>query len=200
MRLARLLKWSAALLLASASTVAVAQEPSSQKLFESGKYAEVAERGGSGSPEDRYLAAIAHLKAGNSEAAAGEMTRLREDGPDDGWKQVGASGVFMVQHNEGEAVAAGRRATEMAGDNPYAHYQLGLAAAAADDFGLSAQEFERAAELKPDFAYAHYYAGQAFHKQRNMSKAAEHYRRFVDLAPDSPDRAAIQSILRTLRG
>jgi hypothetical protein len=33
-----------------------------------------------------------------------------------------------------------------------------------------------------------------------MSKAAEHYQQFLQLAPESPDRAAIQSILRTLRG
>jgi tetratricopeptide (TPR) repeat protein len=196
----RLAKWSVAVACAAAATVAGAQEPSSQKLFESGNYGAVAERGNSGAPEDRYLAALAHLKANNSDAAVGEMSRLRDEGPDDAWKQVGGSGVAMLQHNDGEAVEAGRRATEMAGDNPYAHYQLGLAAAGANDFGLAAQEFERAAELKPDLAYAHYYAGQAFHKQRNMSKAADHYRRFLELAPESPDRAAIQAIMRTLRG
>ena len=200
MRIDRLATWTIALGWAVVSTVALAAQESSQKLFESGKLAEVAERGNSGSPEDRYLAALAHLKAGNTEAAIGEMSRLRDEGPDDAWKQVGASGVAMLQHNDGEAVEAGRRATSMAGDNPYAHYQLGLAAAGANDFGLSAQEFERATELKPDFAYAHYYAGQAYHKQRNMGKAAEHYRQFLELAPESPDRTAIQSIMRTLRG
>jgi tetratricopeptide (TPR) repeat protein len=172
MRIDRLAAWTIALGWAVVSTVALAQE-SSQKLFESGNFAAVAERGNSGSPEDRYLAALAHLKAGNADAATGEMNRLRDEGPDDAWKQLGASGVAMLQHNDGEAVEAGRRAT---------------------------QAFERATELKPDLAYAHYYAGQAFHKQRNMSKAAEHYQQFLQLAPESPDRAAIQSILRTLRG
>ena len=186
MRIDRLVTWTIALSFSAASTAALAQE-SSQKLYESGKFAAVAERANSGSPEDRYLAALAHMKAGNTEAATGEMSRLRDEGPDEGWKQLGA-------------VEAGRRATGLAGDNPYAHYQLGLAAAGANDFGLSAQEFERASELKPDFAYAHYYAGQAYHKQRNISKAAEHYQQFLQLAPESPDRAAIQSILRTLRG
>jgi tetratricopeptide (TPR) repeat protein len=199
MRIDRLAAWTIALGWAVVPTVALAQE-SSQKLFESGNFAAVAERGNSGSPEDRYLAALAHLKAGNADAATGEMNRLRDEGPDDAWKQLGASGVAMLQHNDGEAVEAGRRATQAAGDNPYVHYQLGLAAAGANDFELSAQEFERATELKPDLAYAHYYAGQAFHKQRNMSKAAEHYQQFLQLAPESPDRAAIQSILRTLRG
>jgi tetratricopeptide (TPR) repeat protein len=205
MRVERLRQWSIGVVLAGgvlagAMAAAAAQEPSSQKLFETGNYGAVAERADSGSPEDRYLAALAHSKAGNSEAATSTMTRLRDEGPDDAWKQIGTSGVAMLQHNDGEAVEAGRRATEMAAENPYAHYQLGLAAAGANDFATSAQAFERAAEIKPDFAYAHYYAGQAFHKQRNMGKAAEHYRRFLELAPESPDRAAIQSIMRTLRG
>ena len=200
MRIARLLNWPAMLAVIAVSTVAFAQEPSSQKLFESGKYAEVAERANSGSPEDRYLAAMAHISAQNIDAAGAEMTRLKDEGPDDAWKQIGASGVAMVQKNLPEAIEAARRATEMAGDNPYAHYQLGYAAALSNDFGLASQSMERAAELKPDFAYAHYWAGQMFQKQRNMSKAAEHYRRFLDLAPDAPDRAAVQSILRTLRG
>lgn len=200
MRVQCLAQWSVTLVLAGVSTLAAAQEPSTQKLFESGSYGAVAERADSGSPEDRYLAALAHLKAGNNEAATTVMSRLRDEGPDDAWKQIGASGVATLQHNHGEAVEAGRRSTEMAGENPYAHYQLGLAAAGANDFAVSAEAFERATELKPDFAYAHYYAGQAYHKQRNVAKAAEHYRRFVELAPESPDSAAIQSILRTLRG
>ena len=108
-------------------------------------------------------------------------------------------GLTLLQNNDGEAVAAGRRATEASGDNPYAHYQLGLAAAGANDFDTASQEFVRATELKNDFAYAHYYAGQSLQKQRNLGKAAEHYQYFMQLAPDSPDRSAVQAIMRALR-
>lgn len=198
MELQRLVRWSTVVLFAL-TVGASAQEPSSQKLFESGNYDAVLERAGSGSPEDIYLAAMAHLKAGNNDGAAGELRKLGEHG-DEAWKQVGASGVAMLEHNDGDAVAAGRRATEVAGDNAYAHYQLGMAAAAAADFGTAADAFDRATQLKPDFAYAHYYAGQAFQKQRNIQKASEHYQYFLQLAPDSPDRAAIQALMRTLRG
>ncbi|MEZ5283665.1 MAG: hypothetical protein R2712_02420 [Vicinamibacterales bacterium] len=59
------------------------------------------------------------------------------------------------------AVNAAQRAVDAAGDNPYANYQLGMAAAAANDFGRAAEAFQRATDAKPDFAYAHYYAGQA---------------------------------------
>ena len=120
----RLAKWSVAVAFAAASTVAAAQE-SSQKLFESGNYGAVVERAASGAPEDIYLAAMAHLKAGNAGGANDELRRLQEQG-DEAWKHVGASGAAMVAHNDGEAVAAGRRATEAGGDNPYAHYQLGM--------------------------------------------------------------------------
>ena len=142
---------------------------------------------------------MAHVKAGNAGGATSEFRRLQEQG-DEAWKQVGASGAAMIARNDGEAVQAGRRATDAGADNPYAHYQLGLAAAGADDFGTAAGAFERATELKPDFAYAHYYAGQVYQKQRNVSKASEHYQHFLRLAPDSPDRAAIQAIMRSLRG
>lgn len=199
----RLFQWSvAAVLLASTSTVAFAQEaPSLQKLYESGQYGAVVERAGegrSGSPEDIYLAALAWLKQENPAAAAAEMRRLQEQG-DPGWQQIGASGVANTEHNAAEAVAAGQRAVEQAGDNPYSHYQLGLAAAGAGDFETAAHAFARATELKPDFAYAHYYAGQSFQKQRALGRAADHYQYFLNLAPESPDRAPVVAILRTLR-
>jgi tetratricopeptide (TPR) repeat protein len=197
----RLVKWSSALLVA-ASTVTYAQDQASpQKLLETGRYDAAVERaadGRGGSPEDTYVAALAYLKMGNNDGAAAELRRLQEQG-DQAWQRVGASGVAMVEDNDGEAVNAGRQATEMSGDNPFTHYQLGMAAARANDFGTAAHAFERASELRPDFAYAHYYAGQSFQKERNMQKAAEHYQYFVQLAPDSPDRVAVQGILRTLR-
>lgn len=194
----RRLMWSLVAALALAGPAA-AQDPSTQKLFESGNWGAVVERAGSGSSEDIYLAGLAHLKAGNTDAAINEMNRLKDQGSDEGWKQIGASGAAMLQNNDGEAVAAGRRATEASGDNPYAHYQLGLAAAGANDFDTASQEFIRATELKNDFAYAHYYAGQSLQKQRNLGKAAEHYQYFMQLAPDSPDRSAVQAIMRALR-
>lgn len=195
----RLAKWSAVGLLAL-SVAASAQELSTQQLFDSGQYQALVDRAGegrAGSPEDTYLAALAFLKMENGGASAGEYRRLQGQGG--AWEQVGASGVAMLENNHGEAVAAAQRAAEMAGDNPYIHYQLGLAAAGANDFGTSSQAFLRATEINPDFAYAHFYAGQAFQKLHNMAKAAEHYSYFIRLAPESPDRAAATALLRTLR-
>jgi len=88
---------------------------------------------------------------------------------------------------------------QAAGDNPFAHYQLGLAASKANDFATASSSFDKAAELKGDFAYAHYYAGLAFQRQRQLPKAAEHFDAFLRLAPDAPERQAVQQIMRTLK-
>lgn len=194
----RLAKWSLAAVLATAVGVA-AQEPL-HKLYEKGDYAAIAERaaeGRAGSPEDTYMAALAFMKTGNGGGATAEFQRLKDG--DGAWQAVGASGVAMLQNNDAEAVAEARKAAGMAGDNPYVQYQLGLAAAGANDFGTSSQAFARATELKPDLAYAHYYAGQAHQKVNNLAKAADHYNYFLRLAPESPDRMAVAAILRTMR-
>lgn len=195
----RLAKWSLAVLLGSSVTLA-AQEPL-HKLYERGDYGAIAERaaeGRAGSPEDTYMAALAFLKTGDTGASAAEFRRLQES-DDETWKQVGISGVAMLENRDGEAADAARNAAGMAGDNPYVQYQLGLATAGANDFNASAQAFARAAELKHDLAYAHYYAGQAFQKIHNLGKASEHYNYFMRLAPDSPDRMAVAAILRSMR-
>jgi tetratricopeptide (TPR) repeat protein len=184
-----------------ASVGLTAQDASLQKLFESGKNAEVVQEAAEGraaSPEDAYLAALAYLKMDNADGARGEYQRLagREE---EVWRQIGASGAALVDRNGEGAVAAGRRATEVAGDHPFAHYQLGLAASVADDWETASAAFARSAELRTDFAYAHYNAGLAYQKNRNLGRAADYYGYFVQLAPDAPERGAVLGILRTLR-
>jgi tetratricopeptide (TPR) repeat protein len=193
-------KWSAAFLV-FASVGLAAQDPSLQKLFESGKNDEVVQQAGDGrasAPEDTYLAALASVKTDNADGARAEYRRLAER-EDEVWRQIGASGVALVDHNAEEAVAAARRATEAAGDHPFAHYQLGLASSIANDWGSASAAFARSAELKTDFAYAHYNAGLAYQKDRNLGRAADFYGYFVTLAPDAPERGAVLGILRTLR-
>lgn len=194
--------WSFVLILVAAAGLAAQEPPSVQKMFESGAFQGVVERaaeGRSGNPEEIYLAAFALQRSGNLGGAVAEMQRLA-DQEDPGWKAIGESGRASFEGRHEEAVAAGRRATELAGDNSYAHYQLGVAAAGADDFGTAQAALARSIELRQDFAYAHYYAGRVYQRQRNLAQAAEHYEMFLRLAPESADRAAVQAIMRTLRG
>jgi tetratricopeptide (TPR) repeat protein len=193
-------KWSAVFLVVASVSLA-AQDGSLKQLFESGKNDEVVQRAAGGrasAPEDVYLAALAHLKMGNADGARGEFQRLCER-EEEVWRQIGASGVAVAGNNGGEAVTAARRAVEVSGDHPFAHYQLGLAASTANDWGTSAAAFARSAEIKTDFAYAHYNAGLAYQKDNNLGRAADFYGYFVKLAPDAPERGAVLGILRTLR-
>jgi len=138
------------------------------------------------------------MKMNNNGGAESEYRRLSEQG-DEGWKLIGQSGAASIGGNNEEAVNTARRATEVAGNNPYAHYQLGQALLAAGDQNGAAEAFVRAGEMKPDFAYAHYHAGLAFQKAHNLGRAETELGYFVKLAPEAPERAAALAILRALR-
>lgn len=181
------------------------QEASVQTLLESGAHDELlqkvaAEReSGAESAESTYLAAQALIKMEQGDRAREEFGRLRH-GDNATWKLIGSSGHALLDGNAAAAVDAARRATAADEGNPYAHYQLGLAAAKQNDFATASRAFARAVDLKVDFAYAHYYAGLAFQRQRNLSRAADHLEAFLKLAPEAPERAAVLGIMKTLRG
>ena len=80
------------------------------------------------------------------------------------------------------------------------HYQAGLAYAAGERWGPAAQAFEKAAALNPTFAYSHYYAGLAFSHTKQLDKMASHLDYFLKLAPNAPERPAVMSMMRALRG
>jgi len=181
-------------------TLAPAQD-SAQKLFESGKYQEaidnVKER--SDAPrEDVYLRALAHRKLNQNDDAK-EAYRALERG-DGAWKEIGRSGVALIDGNQDEAAEAARKAVEADGDNAQARYQLGLVESARNNHQEAADAFAKAAELNPQMAYAHYEAGMAFYKAKKVDRMAVYFENFLKLAPDSPERPAVQSIMRTVRG
>jgi tetratricopeptide (TPR) repeat protein len=126
------------------------------------------------------------------------MTRLRSsDQP--AWRLIGESGEALIANDAGRAIELARRAIEADGGNPFAQYQLGLAASKASDWGTASTAFAKTVEIKPDFAYAHYFAGLAYQRQRQLPKTAEHFDAFLRLAPDAPERSAVAAILRTIK-
>lgn len=181
---------------------AAAQEPSAsvQQLFERGDLAQAIERAEAerDNPESTYLAAQAFAKMNNGEGAAQEYERLREVG-DESWKAIGESGALLTQGDAAGAMSAATRAVEANGENPYAHYQVGLVANRQNNTRRALDAFARATELKPDFAYAHYHAGAASQKERQIARMSEHWEIFLKLAPDAPERTAVAALLRTLR-
>jgi len=179
---------------------AAAQENSVQKLLERGALQEAVERaaGEQGNPESTYLAAQAFMKMDNGGGASEQYARLREVG-DESWKAIGESGAAMLSGNVPAAMEAANRAVAANGDNPYAHYQVGVVASRQNNYQRAAEAFDRSVQLKPDLAYGHYYAGLAYQRVKQIPKMSEHLEAFMRLAPDAPERAAVAAILRTLR-
>jgi tetratricopeptide (TPR) repeat protein len=188
----------AAVLAWSGSAIAAEQKPEVQRLFQSGSYEQAVAAAQDADPASTYLAAQSLMKLDRRDGAIAELTRLRSsDQP--GWRLVGESAEALAANDAGRAVELARRAIEADGDNPFAHYQLGLAASKAGDWGTAVQGLIRAIELKPDFAYAHYYAALAYQRQRQLPKTADHFDAFLRLAPDAPERSAVVAILRTIK-
>lgn len=171
-----------------------------QKLLERGALDEAVQRAEDerDNPESTFLAAQAFTKMNNNGRAVEEFSRLRET-DDESWQAIGESGALLTNGDADEAMEAANRAAAANGDNPYAHYQIGLVATRQANNERAVEAFSRALELKPDLAYAHYYAGTASQRLRQMARMSEHFEIFLKLAPEAPERTAVAAILRTMR-
>jgi tetratricopeptide (TPR) repeat protein len=179
----------------------VAQDTSPQKLFESGKYQEVIDsvKGRSDAPQDQvYLRALAHRKLNQNDDAKEAFGALaRGDGA---WKEIGNSGVAWIEGNLDAAAEAAKKAVDADGNSAQARFQLGLVESARNNQQQAADAFAKGAELDPQMAYAHYEAGMAFYKAKKIDRMAVYFENFLKLAPNAPERPAVQSIMRTVRG
>lgn len=212
---------------ASAHGMAPAEQvPSVQQLFEAGQYDRAAEaiaalrREASPPPvlADAYLAGQVFLRLNQPDRAKQEFARLTS-AADPVWRLTGESAVALADRNFDGALdrvteaatqlaaaeaAAGQNAGPAAARRPveafHVSYQTGLVKAARMEWAGAAAAFERAALLQPTFAYAHYYAGLAYSNIRRPDQVALHFERFLSLAPNAPERPAVLSIMRTIRG
>lgn len=172
-----------------------------QQLFEAGQdegaLAAAAET--PGDPASAFLAGQARLRMNQPAEAAQEFQRLAEQG-DPAWQAVGQSAVALAGGDVHGALDAGTRAVGAAPGSFHANYQLGLVKAKMNDWAGAAEAFGRAAEIDPEFAYAQYYAGLANSRIKRADLTAVHLERFLKLAPMAPERPAVESLMRTLRG
>ncbi len=178
-----------------------AQDASPQKLFESGKYQEAIDtvkKRSDASPEDVYVRALAHRKLNQNDDAKEAFGALA--GRDGAWKEIGNSGTAMIEGNMDNAAAAARKAVDADGNSSEARFQLGLVESARNNQQQAADAFAKAAELDPQMAYAHYEAGMAFYKAKKVDRMAVYFENFLKLAPNAPERPAVQSIMKTIRG
>lgn len=180
------------------AVAAAEQKPEVQRFFQSGAYEQAVDAARDGDPASTYIAALSLLKLERSDRAVAELSRLRAS-ENPAWRLVAESTEALIANDGGRSLDVARRAVEADANNPFAHYQLGLAAGKANDWGTAVAGFTKAIELKPDFAYAHYYAALAYQRQRQLSKTADHFDAFLRLAPDAPERSAVLAVLRTIK-
>ena len=177
--------------------------PTPQKLFESGKYQEAIDsvRARPDAPPDQvYLRALAHRKLNQNDEAKQAFASLAEAAEGSAWRAIGNSGNALVEGNLDAALEAANKAVEADGGSAQARYQLGLVESARNNQPQAAEAFAKAAELDPQMAYAHYEAGMAFYKSKRVDRMAVYFENFLKLAPTAPERPAVQSIMRTVRG
>jgi tetratricopeptide (TPR) repeat protein len=178
------------------------QEGNPRQFFESGKYQEAVETlQGREAPEDRYLAALCHLRLNQPDAAREQFNRLMEGRSDDQpWGFVGESAARMLDGDLNGALEQAQKAADVGGGTAWAHYQLGRVLLEMGRNAEAAAAFERASGIDPNFAYTHYYAGSAYQKDKRLDRMASHFEYFLKLAPGAPEAPAVQAIMRTVRG
>lgn len=170
-----------------------------RKLFEAGKYRAVLEQtADDGAPATEYLKGLTHLKLNEPDAARVAFGRLGR--ADEAWQAVGQSAVALLGSDRDAALAAANTAVARNENLAEARYQLGLVLDQRDDHAAAAEAFAKAGELSPLMAYAHYYAGMNYYKARRIDRMAVSFERFLKLAPHAPERPAVESIMRTVRG
>lgn len=191
---------------AVAQVVDPAQSRPVQLRYEAGLYDEalqlVAERRQSemAPPEDAYLSTQILLKIGQRDRAVEEAARLVEMSSEGPWRLIAASSAALIANNGVLALKLAQDSTLQYPDQFFAFYQLGLVAADRQDWNGAAAAFERATAIDPSFAYGHYYAGLSYSRIKRVDLTAAHFETFLKLAPQAPERAAVESIMRSLRG
>ena len=182
-----------------ASGVWANAQEDTRKLFESGKYQAVVEQTRNEAPADaQYVKGQAHLKLNQTDQAKAAFRRL--EGAGDAWRSVGQSAVALIDGNRDAALESARAAVARDAGLAAAHYQLGVVLDARGESPAAADAFARAAAANPQMAYAHYNAGMSFYKAKRVDRMAVYFENFLKLAPNAPERPAVESIMRTLRG
>ena len=119
---------------------------------------------------------------------------------DEAWKAVGESAVALVDGNRDAALEAARAAVDRNQGLAEAQYQLGVVLEARGDRPAAADAFVKATQANPQMAYAHFYAAMNYYEAKRVDRMAVYFENFLKLAPNAPERPAVESIMRTIRG
>ena len=189
----------AVLALAAAVATSVSAQDDVRKLFESGRYQAVVDQTKDDAPADaQYMKGLARLKLNQNDEAKAAFRRL--EGSGDAWRAIGDSAVALIDGNLDAALTAARSAVERDGGLATAHFQLGRVLEARNERQAAADAFVKATQADPRMAYAHYNAGMNFYQAKRVDQMAVYFENFLKLAPQAPERAGVESIMRTVRG
>ncbi|MFO1078579.1 MAG: protein kinase [Planctomycetota bacterium] len=138
------------------------------------------------SPEARYFAAIAVSRV-DADRALRLCEELRAQRPELGIAHGMLGQVLRRRGDLPGAIAAFKRATELAPTIPSFRYSLGKARYDAGDAAGAEREFHAACDLSPHFAMAHMGLGMAQRAEGRLGDARESLRHAVELQPTSAD-------------
>lgn len=170
-----------------------------RKSFDAGEYQKVLDTASSSEdPHLIYLVAQSQQKLRKPDDAKRVFEKLAGRPDTDVWHAIGQSAMAILASNPADAVKAADQAISIDGSLAEAHYQRGLALSASQQMTDAAAAFQKASDLDPNWARAHYYAGIAYSKVKRPDLTSSHFQTFLRLAPKAPERAEVQSILRTL--
>jgi tetratricopeptide (TPR) repeat protein len=170
-----------------------------RRMYDAGQYQQViAAAGPQADPRVTFLRAQSHQKLAQVNEARQAYAELAARPDSDAWRDVGRSALALLMQDPVGALDAANQAVAREGAPPEAYLQQGLALSARQDFAGAAVAFQKASDLDPTWAAAHYYAGLAYSKVKRIDLTAQHFQTFLRLAPQAPERAEVQSIMKTL--
>ena len=179
--------------------VSASAQEEARKLFESGQFQAVVDQTPTDAPaEAQYVMGLARLKLSQFDGAKEAFRRLESGG--DAWRSIGEAAIASIDGNQDAALEAARIAVERDAALWAAHYQMGVVLEARGDSAAAADAFVKAIEANPQIAYAHYNAAMNFYKASRVDRMAVYFENFLRLAPSAPEKPAVESIMRTVRG
>jgi len=172
-----------------------------QALYESGRDDEAASRASATtvSSEDVWYGAHSLLRMGQRAEAGAQFTRLRDTASSPGFRR--AAEVALARVNEqADAVSLAQAAVAEFPSEPHVQFEAGVTLALQGDLAAAARAFDAAINASPMLAYAYYQSGLAYSRLDRADLTVTRFEAFVRLAPSAPERAQVETILRTARG
>jgi tetratricopeptide (TPR) repeat protein len=161
-----------------------------QAYFLSGRSAqaipwlEKAVESGAGTTETFYMLGNAGIQVRNIDGARGAFARLFRVKPDSAAAHLITAQMLIRQDADELAVKELRRAIELDGRIPEAHYLLGILATYKSDSATAIAELTEEIAVNPNFAMAYYKLGDAYTRREEWDRAIPLLQKSVWLNPD----------------